>query len=161
MKLSEITKPVIQRQLNAMSKQEEPPYRTMKGIRDTLKQIFNEAVQDELLRGNPAINVVLPKPPKKSQAETFKAFSPEMRRALLQAADQDTIMAPILHFLFWNGSRIGEALALNWGISTSRNARCAQNRPSSGYMTKICTMRGWSAAVRPPRPFGPTICRRS
>ena len=62
MKLNEITKPVIQRQLNAMSKQEEPPYRTMKGIRDTLKQIFNEAVQDELLRGNPAINVVLPPP---------------------------------------------------------------------------------------------------
>lgn len=114
MNLTEITKPVIQRHLNTLSKQENPPYRTIKGIRDTLKQIFNEAVQDDLLRGNPIINVVLPKPPKKSQAESFKAFSPEMRKALIDAADRDTIMAPIIHFLLWNGNRIGEVLALNW-----------------------------------------------
>ena len=114
MKLSEITKPVIQRHLNAMSKQKNPPYRTIKSIRDTLKQIFDEAVQDDLLRGNPANNVVLPKPPKKSQAESFKAFTPEMRKVLIDAADQDTIMAPIIHFLLWNGNRIGEVLALNW-----------------------------------------------
>ena len=114
MKLTEITKPVIQRHLNAMSKQENPPYRTIKGIRDTLKQIFDEAVQDDLLRGNPVVNVVLPKPPKKSQAESYKAFSPEMRKALIDAADQDRIMAPIIHFLLWNGNRIGEVLALNW-----------------------------------------------
>lgn len=114
MNLTEITKPVIQRHLNAMSKQENPPYRTIKGIRDTLKQIFDEALQDDLLRGNPVINVVLPKPPKKSQAESFKAFSPEMRKALIDAADRDTIMCPIIHFLLWNGNRIGEVLALNW-----------------------------------------------
>ena len=114
MNLTEITKPVIQRHLNAMSKQENPPYRTIKGIRDTLKQIFDEALQDDLLRGNPVINVVLPKPPKKSQAESFKAFSPEMRKALMDAADRDTIMCPIIHFLLWNGNRIGEVLALNW-----------------------------------------------
>ena len=114
MKLTEITKPVIQRHLNAMSKQENPPYRTIKGIRDTLKQIFDEAVQDDLLRGNPVVNVVLPKPPKKSQAESYKAFSPEMRKALIDAADRDRIMAPIIHFLLWNGNRIGEVLALNW-----------------------------------------------
>lgn len=114
MKLAEITKPVIQRHLNAMSKQENPPYRTIKGIRDTLKQIFDEALQDDLLRGNPVVNVVLPKPPKKSQAESFKAFSPEMRQALIDAADRDTIMCPIIHFLLWNGNRIGEVLALNW-----------------------------------------------
>lgn len=114
MKLAEITKPVIQRHLNAMSKQENPPYRTIKGIRDTLKQIFDEALQDNLLRGNPVINVVLPKPPKKSQAESFKAFTPEMRQTLIEAANQDAIMCPIIHFLLWNGNRIGEVLALNW-----------------------------------------------
>lgn len=114
LKLTEITKPVIQKQLNAMNKQTEPPYRTMKAIRDTLRQIMDEALQDQLVRGNPVINVVLPVAPKKSQTESFKAFMPKVRKMLLDAAATDEIMDPIINFLLWNGNRIGEVIALNW-----------------------------------------------
>lgn len=114
LKLTDITKPVIQKKLNALNKQAEPPYRTMKAIRDTLRQIMDEALQDQLVRGNPVINVVLPVAPKKSQSESFKAFMPEMRRTLLEAASKDEIMDPIINFLLWNGNRIGEVIALNW-----------------------------------------------
>lgn len=112
--LKDITKPVIQRYLNQMSREEKPKYRTIKGIRDTLRQIYDEALQDKLVRGNPVMNVVLPVAPKKSKKEEFKAFTPELRTAILSAAEDDTIMDPILNFLMWNGARIGEALALDW-----------------------------------------------
>ena len=116
MKLTELTKPVIQRQLNALSRQtDQPPYRTIKAIRDTLKQILAEAVQDELLRGNPVVNVVLPVQHRKVPAQSYKAFTPEMRSALSRAASKDRIMDPIIHLLLFNGNRIGEVLALSWG----------------------------------------------
>ena len=88
--------------------------RTVKGIRDTLNQALNHAVDTKLLEYNPVAHTKLPKREWKSETEKSKAMSIELRQKVLTAVADDDFYKPIIFTLMFTGIRAGEFLALPW-----------------------------------------------
>ena len=89
-------------------------HRTIQGVRDTLNQAFEAAVDMELLLRNPVRGVKMPKEDRDPETENAKAIPIELRHRILKAVADNPIMKPILLTLMFTGVRPGELLALTW-----------------------------------------------
>lgn len=91
---------------NIINKQSEHP-ETCKKILLTLRQIFNAAIEDDIIAKNPSNNLVLPH----SQYKSKRALTNDEKRAILNAELNDMQRA-FINILFYTGLRREEALAL-------------------------------------------------
>jgi integrase len=87
-------------------------------IHAALRRMLNAAVEDEVIRTNPASGlgrVLRLTRPRGTRAESIRAFGPDQIQRFLEAAEAKT---PRFHPLFLlmarTGLRLGEALALRW-----------------------------------------------
>lgn len=88
--------------------------RTIQGVRDTLNQALESAVNMDLLIRNPVRGVKMPKEERDPDADNAKAIPLDLRRVILETASDDSVMKPILTTLMFTGLRSGELLALTW-----------------------------------------------
>jgi integrase len=88
--------------------------RTIQGVRDTLNQAFEAAVNMELVLRNPVRGVKMPKEERNPEAENAKAIPIDMRRRILDAVADNPILKPILLTFLFTGVRPAELLALTW-----------------------------------------------
>lgn len=88
--------------------------RTIKGIRDILKQAMEHACQMKLLTVNPVIGCCVQKNECNPEEDDAKVIPVGLRKVILDAAESDCIMKPILTTLMFTGLRCGELLALRW-----------------------------------------------
>lgn len=88
--------------------------RTLSLVRGILIQMYDYALEMQLVETNPARNAKLPKQTRKVIDENEKVIPIAQRSALLKAAEGDEIMRPIITMLMFTGMRIGELLALQW-----------------------------------------------
>jgi integrase len=76
------------------------------------------AVDSGLIPKNPFLKLKIKPPRKKSDEESYRAFTLVQRDMIIEAFEQHRIYlhyAPLVKFLFWTGMRLGEAFALTWG----------------------------------------------
>ena len=111
--LSGLTLDGVQVFLNGMLSQK-LSLRTVKAVRDLLNQALEYACQTKLLRENPVRYARLPKSDRSVGGEEKEALSPKQRKRVLEAAQDDDVMHPILVTLMFSGLRAGEILALVW-----------------------------------------------
>jgi integrase len=87
--------------------------RTIKAVRNLLRQIMEQARKVGYVAINPILDTDPPRRTRKPD-DSCKALSREMRARVLAAAQGDTIMKPIVTTLLFTGLRSGELLALTW-----------------------------------------------
>ena len=83
------------------------------------RALFADAVEEGLIRANPAAGLRLPRPVAREEEseERAKALTEKELRALVTAAPEEWRL--FTRFLAATGLRLGEALALRWATSTS------------------------------------------
>jgi integrase len=77
-----------------------------------VRALFATAVEEGLIRSNPAVGVRLPVGPVLDDRQRAKALTEEQLAALMRAADPKTAL--LIRFLADTGLRIGECVALRW-----------------------------------------------
>ena len=88
--------------------------RTVKAIRNIINQAMNHACEMKLLAINPVMGTKLPKHERTVNDEKIKAIPVELRKQILNAAQNNPTMKPVIFTLMFTGIRIGELLALPW-----------------------------------------------
>ena len=109
--LNDLTTMQIQTFLYRLQTEKQLSARTLSLIRGILIQMYDYALEMQLVENNPARNAKLPKQPRKAADEDEKVIPIAQRTALLKAAEGDKIMCPIITMLMFTGMRIGELLA--------------------------------------------------
>lgn len=89
-------------------------HRTIKGVRDLLRQMMKFACRQRMISSNPVDCVIIPKEQRKAGEDTCKAIPISLRTGVLQAAQTEPVMKPIIITLMLSGLRPSEALALSW-----------------------------------------------
>lgn len=112
--LKDLTPIKVQTFLYQLQAQKHLSTRSISQIRGTLIQMYDHAIDMQLVENNPARNAKLPKQPRKAGDEDEKVISIVQRVALLKAAADDPIMGPPVTMLMLTGMRVGEMLALQW-----------------------------------------------
>jgi len=102
-------------------------------IHAALRRMLNAAVEDDVIRTNPASGlgrVLRLSRSKSARGESIRAFDADQLRRFLDAAESKT---PRFHPLFLlmarSGLRLGEALALQWRTSTLNGESCVSSAP--------------------------------
>lgn len=116
--VSKITSKQLQNVLNALF-EDNTAHNTLKGIHNTLKQIFKHAEKTQLIANSPAEALFIPREKVKlieditSETEQLYLESWELKQ-LLEAAEahRNVLFRTILYTLAFTGMRPGEALAL-------------------------------------------------
>ena len=88
--------------------------RTIKGIRDILKQAMDHACLMALITTNPVAGCRLQKRERNPEKDDAKVIPVELRKVILDAAASDPVMKPIITTLMFTGLRCGELLGLRW-----------------------------------------------
>ena len=88
--------------------------RTVKAVRNIINQAIKHACEMKILAVNPVLGTKLPKYERVVKEDKVKAIPVELRKQILNAAQNDAIMKPIIFTLMFTGIRIGELLALPW-----------------------------------------------
>ena len=112
--LQKLTTYHIQELLTGMKVTDKYQNRTIQGVRDTLNQALETAVNMDLILRNPVRGVKMPKEERNPESEDAKMITIELRRLILKAAENEPVMRPILITLMLTGMRSGELLALTW-----------------------------------------------
>ena len=110
--LPKLTTYHIQELLTDLKIKSQVSSRTIQGVRDTLSQALEAAVNMELILKNPVRGVKMPR--EERDAEESKAIPIELRHKILEGVADDPIMKPIITTLMFTGLRSGELLALTW-----------------------------------------------
>lgn len=105
LKLADIKRSHIQAQINARA--EHP--RTCEQIKLTLRQIFQAAVRDNIIRMNPVEGITMPR----HIREEKRALNALEKKAI-KAAEFDEMEGAFIYLLYGTGMRPGEAYALTW-----------------------------------------------
>ena len=112
--LDQLTTLQVQKFLYQLQAEKQLSTRTVSLIRGALIQMYDHAIDMQLVENNPARNAKLPKQPRMVRDEKEKVISIAQREALLKAAANDPIMGPPVTMLMLTGMRVGEMLALQW-----------------------------------------------
>ncbi|MBD2386488.1 tyrosine-type recombinase/integrase, partial [Cylindrospermum sp. FACHB-282] len=75
------------------------------------------AVESKVIIINPFKNLNILRPKKKSTDSDYRAYNAQQRDLIISAFETDSLFGyytPLIKFLFWCGSRHGEAFALQW-----------------------------------------------
>lgn len=126
--LADVNAVHIQSIINNMALQGGYAHRTIKGIRNLISQMLKFACLQKLIQSNPAELVVIPKQRRAVGTEHDKAIPIELRTAVLQAAEGNPIMKPIITTALFSGLRPSELLALTWGSIDMQNRRITVNQ---------------------------------
>ncbi len=105
----------------------------------------NWAMNSGLITNNPFENLKIKKPKKKSTDETYQAYTLEQREIIIKAFENHRLhnhYAPLVKFLFWTGTRLGEAFALTWGDIQGNCTRITINKSCNLYGIKKGTKNG-------------------
>ena len=115
MMLSAVTTQHVQIVLNEMS-DKQCSVRLIEGVRTALKQVFQAACMNNLIKVNPVLQSKIPRPRVAVRAANrkVKVIDKERRAALVKALEDEPIMRPALLTLLQTGMRTGELLALQW-----------------------------------------------
>ncbi|MEH2456397.1 tyrosine-type recombinase/integrase [Nostoc sp.] len=98
---------------------------------NSLSRCCEWASDSGLISGNPFFKLRIPKPKKKSYDFEYKAFTLEQRDLIIQSFEEQRLYshyAPLVKFLFWTGTRPGEAFALTWGDISADRCRISINK---------------------------------
>jgi integrase len=131
-------------------------------IHATLRRMLNAAVEDEIIRSNPASwlgRVLRLVRPKSVRGESLRAFDAEQLDRFLEAAGAKT---PRFHPLFLlmarTGLRLGEAVALRWEdldlvrgelrVERTLGLEGETDTPKSGHGRTVDVSQGLRAALR-------------
>jgi integrase len=141
--------------------------RTIKAVRNLLRQIMEQARKVGHITENPILDTDPPRRERKAD-DGSKALSPEMRVKVLAAADNDAIMKPIVITLMFMGLRSGELLALTWNdidfatrritvhtavTKDGKNTIVSEPKTSSGFRTLVApqqvldALRDWKTYI--------------
>lgn len=112
--LKDLTPMQVQTFLYRLQSEEHLSNRTISLIRGTLIQMYDYAIEMQLVENNPARNAKLPRQPRKAGSEDQKVIPIVQREELLKAAADDPVMGPPVTMLMLTGMRVGEMLALQW-----------------------------------------------
>lgn len=112
--LDQLTTIQIQKLLYQLQADKQLSNRTISLVRGVLVQMYDYALEMQLVENNPARNAKLPKQPRRIVQDDEKVIPIAQREALLNAAAENAIMCPIITMLMLTGMRIGEVLALQW-----------------------------------------------
>ena len=115
MPLGAVTPQHIQELLNQLSHKKFST-RLIEGVRTTLKQIFQFACINNLVKNNPVQQTIIPRPKAAIRASNrkIKAITPDRRCALIEAQKTEPVLRPAMLTLLLTGMRLGELLALQW-----------------------------------------------
>lgn len=110
--------------------------RTCEQIRLTLRQIFKQAIADDIIQKNPAASLELPRHIKKEK----RALTPD-EKAAVKAADLDVRERAFIMIAYGCGLRPGEIYALTWQdidfkrsvIHVNKSIVFDNNRPSVSF----------------------------
>jgi integrase len=115
--IRELTPYAIQSLLNTLHGQKKLSQRLIKGVRETLNQAYNHAIELKLADTNPALGTKLPKQSRSrsNEKEDAKVIPLADRAKILTAAEDDLRMKTAITTLLFTGMRVGEFLAMTWG----------------------------------------------
>ncbi|MDR1891922.1 MAG: site-specific integrase [Oscillospiraceae bacterium] len=141
--------------------------RTIKAVRNLLRQIMEQARKVGHVTVNPILDTDPPRRTRKPD-DNCKALSQEMRVKVLTAAQGDIIMKPIVTTLLFTGLRSGELLALTWDdidfntrritvhtavTKEGKNTVISEPKTRSGYRTLVApqqaidALREWKTRI--------------
>ena len=112
--LNSLTPLKIQTFLYQLQSEKKLSNRSISLIRSILVQMYDYAMEMQLVESNPARNTKLPRKPRTPNDGEGKVIPIALRQELLNAAAKDAIMCPAITMLMLTGMRIGEMLALQW-----------------------------------------------
>ena len=99
--------------------------RTVRGFMATLVAVLNSAVDDGLIASNPALRWGRVVKSDQTEVEEIEVFTPEELTRLLEVTEQDYAdVYPFVLCLARTGLRLGEAMALQWRMSTLPGESC-------------------------------------
>lgn len=119
--LDQLTTIQVQKLLYQLQADKQLSNRTISLVRGALVQMYDYALEMQLVENNPARNAKLPRQPRRIVQDDEKVIPIAQREALLNAAAENPIMCPIITMLMLTGMRIGEVLALQWKHIDFRN----------------------------------------
>ncbi|GGE34552.1 tyrosine-type recombinase/integrase [Streptococcus himalayensis] len=143
-KLSKITTPVIQQQVNkwanAANKGEKGAYANYSFLNNINKRILQYAVTMQLIPYNPARDVIVPRK-NQDKEKKIKFFSNQELKQFLTYLDKldqssyENLFDFVLYkFLLATGCRIGEALALEWSDIDLKNGTVNVTKTLNRYL---------------------------
>lgn len=118
LRLSNVSRSDVKRFYNTLADERNLQVSTIDGIHSVLHQVLQIAVDDDILRKNPADNVL--KELKKAHnwgVEKRHALTKEQQDLFLQFvkdSHQYSHWYPIFSFMVWTGLRVGECTGLRW-----------------------------------------------
>lgn len=112
--LNSLTAIQVQTFLYRLQSEKQLSQRTISLVRGALIQMYDYAIEMQLVDSNPARNAKLPRQPRKAGGEEQKVIPIAQREAILKAAGDEPIMGPPVTMLMLTGMRVGEMLALQW-----------------------------------------------
>lgn len=115
MPLIAVTSQHVQELLNQLA-YEKCSTRLIEGVRTALKQIFQTACLNGLVKSNPVqqTKILRPKAAVRAANRKVKVITLEKRCALIEALQTEPILRPPVLTLLLTGMRVGELLALQW-----------------------------------------------
>lgn len=105
----------------------------------------NWGVDSGLIEKNPFERLKIKKPRKTSEAEEILAFTLQERDLIIQTFETHRLhahYAPLVKFLFYTGTRLGEAFALTWGDVSAECTKITINKSCNLYNIRKGTKNG-------------------
>lgn len=87
---------------------------TVKSAQFVARQLFAHAVEMNLISENPAAKTKIQRHDRKAREDEMKAIPIEYRSRILEAAETQSNIKPIITTLMFSGLRSGEMIALKW-----------------------------------------------
>lgn len=113
-KLRDLSSDMIQTLLTECLNAKKLKLRTVKSIRNILNQALKHAVSQGIITVNPVNNTCLPRSDRRIMPVEKQPIPKDLQKKLLDAAEQDIIMEPIIKTLLYTGVRTEELLGLIW-----------------------------------------------
>ena len=141
----DVTAMTVQRFINNLHTEKGLAARTIKAVRDLLKQAFAHAAKLKFIDRNPVLDTKLPKQPRAvtDRDDDKKVITRAERSNIIAAAEGDLRMKTALTVLMFTGMRVGEFLALPWKNVDFENGKLTKRRTVVGGTKTQCSNRSF------------------